>query len=416
MKSWLMAFAAVPLAVIGSVWAGAPASSDYDQAHPYYAEFCAVTQMRSLDGSAEGGKGGHGTLFLKGACRDTAQGYPRLKVCEPGAVDLSSPEAGVSISVDAAFRNANWVALDGRELLLTGGLAEGEPLDASARERVVQRVIAEGYFDGIEFHPEELEGKPSGMDPREYVIREAVSTDFAMSFGRNVYCVKLPLRPEMLPAMVEYLNSRNDEYRSADYEWSGISNNCTHTAHNALGAAGVWRAYGTEEFFLRQLFNLAVPSNEFIDIAELGNDASLEDVVSFYLDGHKRRMLIDHDWIGTQPGVLVEALDVHAQNSLYRTDSDFLILDLPLLHPRKNAFERMITEPRYLDARANLDFFREKYRKALERKVSVEELRRKNRDAFGRVIRPELETEEFRAFHAKFYRHIEKAYADVLAR
>ena len=135
--------------------AGAPS---YDQLHPYYAEFCAVTQLSPLNES-KGGPGGHGVLFLKGACRDTSRGYPRLKVCAPGSVDLSNPESGVSISVDKMFANVNWVGMDGKSFLINGRLAPDQPLDESARDRAIGEAVSKNLFEGISIHEQYLKSK-----------------------------------------------------------------------------------------------------------------------------------------------------------------------------------------------------------------------------------------------------------------
>ena len=48
----------------------------------------------------------------------------------------------------------------------------------------------------------------------------------------------------MLERIVQYLNELNRAYATgeADYQWSGYSDNCVHTLHNALAHASVWRS------------------------------------------------------------------------------------------------------------------------------------------------------------------------------
>jgi len=388
-----------------SVAHAADSAQTYDQLHPYYAEFCAVTQLNPLS-EGRGGIGGHGVLFLKGACRDTSAGYPRLKVCAPGSIDLSSADAGVSISVDKMFENVNWMAMDGKSFLINGRVKPDQPVDQPAVDKVVSEVLKKGLLDGVSVHETYLTTKPSAMPTDEYIAREAISTDFAMNFGRNVYCVKLPIKQEMLSPMVDYLNSRNDEYRgSKKYNWSGIYNNCTHTTHNALAAAGIFHALATDKPVPVQLFNLAIPSNNFIRIARLGNDDSLNDIVRFYRDRYKRQMLMEHDWIGTQPGVLIENTAAHGfENSLYDTNSKFLILDFPALQIQHHRFKQINTDPRYSDTRANLEYFKKKYEKALASKRSIAQLEDANPDESS----IDFESPEFTAFYVKYYAHIEQ--------
>ena len=67
---------------------------------------------------------------------------------------------------------------------------------------------------------------------------------------------------------MDFLNGLNDEYASgkADYEWSGYADNCVHTLHNALAAAGVWKPKSVRATRCAS-FHLAVPANEFVDLA-----------------------------------------------------------------------------------------------------------------------------------------------------
>lgn len=169
------------------------APATYDQIYPYYAEFCAVTQLKPLVGTNGGGTGGHGVLFLKGVCRDKSAGYPRLKLCEEGSIDLSNPEAGTSISVDQIFQNVNWIALDGKDLLITGNLTEDKRLDQATQEKLITHVMSLDLFRGVKIHPEYMKDKPKGMTDDEYTVRQTLATEFALNFGRNVYCARLPI-------------------------------------------------------------------------------------------------------------------------------------------------------------------------------------------------------------------------------
>jgi hypothetical protein len=264
--------------------------------------------------------------------------------------------------------------MDGKSFLINGRVKPDQPVDQPAVDKVVSEVLKKGLLDGVSVHETYLTTKPSAMPTDEYIAREAISTDFAMNFGRNVYCVKLPIKQEMLSPMVDYLNSRNDEYRgSKKYNWSGIYNNCTHTTHNALAAAGIFHALATDKPVPVQLFNLAIPSNNFIRIA--------------------------------QPGVLIENTAAHSfENSLYDTNSKFLILDFPALQIQHHRFKQINTDPRYSDTRANLEYFKKKYEKALASKLSIAQLE----DANPEESSIDFESPEFTAFYVKYYAHIEQ--------
>ena len=391
----------------------AKAAPTYDSLHPYYAEFCAVTQLTPIEGEG-GGIGGHGVMFLKGVCRDVSQGYPRLKVCDPKSIDLKNPESGVSISVDKMFKNANWVASDGKDFIMTGGVRANKPVSEASEDAVVKKILSQRLLGGIQVHEQYLESKPATMSSEEFVARSAISTDFALNFGRNVLCARMPIQAKMLPAMVQYLNQRNDEYRGEKvYNWSGIYNNCAHTTRNAFAASGIMRKLKTDQFAPLQLFNLAVPSNQFLDLMRLGNDTSLRDVVGFYNDKYKRQMLVENDWMAVQPGVLTEIVMAHGfENSRYNTGkSGFILQDMPVLNIKKRQLETILKDARYSDIRTNLLMFQAKYQDALEKKISIERLR-EDANANGKG---ELDGPEFAAFYAKYYSHLERALSEVQA-
>jgi hypothetical protein len=129
----------------------------------------------------------------------------------------------------------------------------------------------------VEIHSEP---ETAGLTPREFVADHSIGTDFALRFGRSVFCARLPMREEMLRRAGEYLNGLNDEYYSgeADYQWSGYSDDCVHALHNALAAAGVWGPKSIQGTKLRQFFNLAVPANTFVELAPLASEYPIEAV------------------------------------------------------------------------------------------------------------------------------------------
>src|SRR6185437_5989382 len=77
----------------------------YSALFPYYAEFCAVSEIRKKPGHGVeivgGGPGGHSVLYLNGVCRVRDAGYPTIALCsEHGSME----GRGVGLSVNAHFQ------------------------------------------------------------------------------------------------------------------------------------------------------------------------------------------------------------------------------------------------------------------------------------------------------------------------
>ena len=343
-----------------------PAGPTYDELYPYYVELCAVSQIRPIHAD-EGGVGGHAVLYLKGTCLKKDSPYPLIEVCDD-TLDLSDPDAGVGISVDKTFKNVNWVGVPGRSLLLTGLVSGGEVLTPELEAATVQAVIDRGVFRGIELHEEYLEDRPAGMSVERYAALQAVGTDYALTYGRTAYCAKLPVTREMLPPMVEFLNGLNRRYatQEADYQWSGLHDNCTHTVRNAIAASDAWEPKTVNRIKLLQIFDLAVPANEFVNLAALANDDAPSGPWAVYRDPLKRRTLVEHGWLPTQPGGLIQKIDVHTPNQVYRTNLNMFVLEGQLLlKPKSWKLQRMLGERRYTDLRANLLYFQDQYEELL---------------------------------------------------
>jgi hypothetical protein len=257
------------------------------------------------------------------------------------------------------------------------------------------------------------------MGIEEYSVRLMLATEFGLNLGRNVYCARLPITRELLTPMVDELNSLNDQTQAkGEFDWSALHDNCAHTTHNAVAAAGLFEPKKTNVFLLKQIFNLAIPSNEYIDLESLGNDPSLDDVVAYFKDPYKRHMLLEHDWMATQPGVVAENHPIHQPNALYDTHSDFFILDMPLLKPQRKQFNRIVSEPQYTDIKGNLLYFKQKYESALKARLSLNDLRLRgagtDRDGYP-IPMPELSTKEFEQFYDAYYKKIEKELQKVEA-
>ena len=332
----------------------------YDQLFPYYVELCATSQFRSkLKG--EGGVAGHAVMYIKGACKDEQAPYPQLRRCRVAATKLDDPEHGAGVSVGRWFRNVNWVATPGYELFYQGNLKPGERLTQAQFEATLRDAIDKGIYKGVEFH--DYPGADAGTGLENFVVNEGIGTDFALQFARSVFCARLPVTEPMLDEIISFLNDKNREYAEgeADYNWSVWADNCSHTLRNALAAANIWSPLSVRAVKFRQLFNLAVPANEFVNLAELGTEGDIDDYREIQQDGPQRDALHEFKWLPTRHGALLKTLPVHEPNDLYDTTFRLFTLQSPFRMGKTQHAIDLLSDERFVNLNANLRYFRQKY-------------------------------------------------------
>ena len=371
----------------------------YDQLYPYYVSACAVSQIKSKFADP-GGSAGHAVIYLKGACLDRSQGYPRIKLCDPQSVDLSDPNSGVGISVNKIFKNVNWMATPGSELFYDGILDEGA-VTKTAMQNTLELAHSQDIWHGIEIHEQY---KPQS-DTREIMIgllaKDTLGTDFALRFGRHAYCVQLPMEREQLGKIVEYLNELNDSYASgeADYNWDGYSDNCSHAVHNSLANANVWKPQKVSTTKFKQLFNLSVPSNEVIKLGLLIENFPLEKFQKIYHDAAALRSLLEDHWLPARHGALLKYLPIHRDNELYETEENIFVLELPFFRKSKR-FVKLFDDSRNTNIRDNLLYYQERYRQILDERPSDWD-------------KPSSVNKSYKEARRKYYEYIEAQLEDV---
>jgi len=332
----------------------------YDQLFPYYVELCATSQFRSkLKG--EGGLAGHAVMYIKGACKDEEASFPQLRRCRVAATDLHDSEHGAGVSVGRWFQNVNWVAIPGYDLFYQGNLKPGEPLTQAHFDATVSDVISKGVYKGVKFH-----ASPSvGANPNlaDFIAAEGIGTDLALQFARSVFCARVPITEPMLDEIIAFLNDKNQEYfkGEADYNWSVWADNCAHTLRNALAAANMWSPLSVRAVKFRQIFNLAVPANEFVNLAELGTSGNIGDYREIQRDRPERDALYEFHWLPTRQGALLKTLPVHEPNDLYDTTFRLFTLQSPFRMGRTQRAIDLLSDERFVNLNANLRYFRDKY-------------------------------------------------------
>ena len=349
---------------------GASDEAAYAAAHPLYAEYCALTQIKKKPGfgaDIRGEIGGHAVFYLNGACLDPASRYPVLRLCG----DVSAPhEDGVGLSMNAHFRDAKWVATPGRDFFFNGGLPPGAPLTRAAYEAVQREAKRRGIYDGVAFHPAVFEPKPAGWSDRDWKYEMSVGTDYAIALARGRYCARVPVTRPQMAVMAAFLNDENAPYREHRrvFRWSVFNDNCIHLAHNALATAGLWPRWPTERFLPVAVLDFPVPKNEFVNLMRRANDAWLPDPGAVYRDVAARAELLRFGRLPTGPGALAEARGPQRPNEVYDTDLKLIFYDEPIVGRYRPRFERIFSEPRYTDAAANQAHFAALARVALDRR------------------------------------------------
>ncbi len=338
----------------------------YDTLYPQYVQLCAVSQIRAKF-TKEGGSPGHAVMYLKGACKDHSAPYPRIKLC-----DADSAQTGVGISVNKTFKNINWIAVPGKPLFFYGNLKPGQFLEKEQARAAIQSAADQDVFEGIDIHAqyEPPQGDESALE--YFLASETLGTDFALTFGRNVYCANMPVTQPVLSDIVDYLNGLNDQYArgEATYNWSGYSDNCVHTLRNALAAGNVWSPKSINQIKLLQLFHLAVPANEFAELAFRSNRFEIEDFDSVYQDRYMREALLHYGWLPARHGAVLEYIPVHQNNVLYDIRYRIFVLEAPVFRFKSRRIGKMFDDLRYTDTEENLRYYRDRYEKILRKRPS----------------------------------------------
>jgi hypothetical protein len=391
----------------------------YSSLYPYYAEFCAVSEIVKKPGFGAtiigGGPGGHSVLYLNGVCRDKTIHYPTIMICA-GATPM--PQRGVGLSVNAHYKNANWVATEGQDFLFHGTLRPGQPLTREAYQRTQEAAKKMGILDGVVFHDEVFTDVPAGMSRADFMYDVSVGTDYAIGFARDRYCARVPLSREKMAEVVRFLNALNDIYRDGkkNFEWDVLQDNCAHMTHNALAAVGVWDQWETGQFVVLAALDFPVPKNEFVNLARRTNDLPLERLDDLFADDAARRVLMTENWLPTLPGGLVESEPVVQQNEVYDTHLRLIFYDEPILGIYQRRFDAVFSEPRYLDIRANLKYFSALYARIAAARQPVDwYLTPRNPKLRPSKIAPG-DRREFRVFYDQFYRYIEGKRAEIDAK
>lgn len=356
----------------------------YNSLFPTYAEACFGSQEVNLDGS-RGGPIGHIFLHVRGLCRDEKSAYPRVTECSGMA-----PNQSVSVSVDGAFKNVSWVAIDDRDFMFRGNLAENQPLTKQVQEDTINEAVKRGYFKNIEITEDYFTDRqkyPSYESKEKWLARASLGTSFALTFHRHLLCARIPLKQEQLTQIKTYLNGENERYylHKEIHQWTVLSDNCAHLVHNALAAAGLWQPLQVKAPFPLNLFNMGVPPTEWVRSVYTMND-SWDNLLNLYKQGFYRNEILKGNFHFLFGGT-IEMIPVHQfENSVADIDSNFHVFGPPVTGfgnggPKK----RYLTEPQYADLKTNFLRTNAKLQSMLKNPTSLEDYEDLYR-RWGRVV------------------------------
>ena len=336
----------------------------YEELFPYYASLCALSRFNRL-GIERGGSAGHAVLYLKGVCRDEAAPFPTLMMCPERVDDVHDRRHGVGVSVNASFRNVNWVAYPGRALFFNGNLRRGQPLTQAHLEATRDAIVAEGLLRGVEAREEKLTGVLPGSHEQR-IAESLLGTDVAIRFARSAWCTAVPLERDQMERVVEHLNGLNQHYAESEdgYEYSLFYDNCLRALHDSLAAAGVWAPRKHRSRFLGQVRQMGVPANEVAKLAVRTNLFDIENFDAVRRDPAMRESLERFGWLPTRPGALLETGPVHRPNELYDTSLQMFAVEGPRAGATGELSE-LVTDARYTQLEPNLLYWQERYQRIL---------------------------------------------------
>jgi hypothetical protein len=330
--------------------------------------------------------------------QDPVSGVQQLKVC---------PGQTVGVSTDSNFKSVQWLAVQGREMTLYGGLSPSSPLDRVTYQRMLSNAAEGGFLSGVRFRADSTEVTSELNSQLEYTA----GTEFAVAVPRLVNCTRLPLvgtKPGRedgpLEDVIAYFNKLNqDAYKSyvrprdagmgeGGYDYDVQVNNCTHTPYNSLAAVGFWPAKNTqghpEQDMKQLLFRLkdaAVPFNTLLEVYDRGNLFGLSEIISWLEKSPVAlKSLKENGWLGMQAGIIIEEIPPHNfKNSIYDPEvhlefystpklfASYFCAELPipgflcrpvmeLLSGIQPSFRKRVGSPEMKLAR-NLEIWRERY-------------------------------------------------------
>lgn len=309
------------------------ALASYEDHFPEYFEYCTATQLKyqpEYFGGSVGGPGGHGFMYIHGLCKDYSKSYPQVVPCQS-----DSNHQGVGVSLDSDYSNVAWVAVPGRDLMMNGNLDPKAVTEADVNA-LAEKAVELKIFENVKMKPEYVSKNAFNTPEHEKAAAiYSIGTDIAVTWGRELRCVRIPVNKSAIQAAADFLNDVNNKYykNNVPYEWSMVKNNCTHLAMNTSAAMGINPKIKTDGSTVAQIFNLGIPANAYLMYADRAilNKVNEKEI-------YKSKPFKNFGFHPTQLGSLMIHQQAFPDNVMFKT-SELVAITLP----RKNVLKLLAT-------------------------------------------------------------------------
>ncbi len=360
MKKYIFA---LPLLLLSSL-----ASATYEDHFPAYFEYCTGSRWM-LQSGEKGGSPGHGFTYIHGLCKDYRSEYPRVIPCAEVSEEFQRtfPHTGVGISLDKNFTNVMWVAVPGRDFMISGNRSP-EPISRASIDEHIAEVTRLKIFNGVRSKSDAL--KTMTLGTPEYfagIALDTLGTDHAVNWARELHFATIPVPSSSLRKVADFLNTSNEQYRGErEYQWSKLSNNCVHISINQSAALGINKPIALDQKFLKKLTSMALPANGFLmyaDRAVLARTPSLRKL---------RKSLSEKGFHHAQVGAMLRSYKAFPSGEYFKTDELSVLTAPRIAKPWKllatpRSYEQKYMTPANSELKANAEMWVARYQRLLDR-------------------------------------------------
>lgn len=383
--------------LLGTItWCCSSQGAQYDKVFPLRFEVCSLTDAVTVPPKPRF-DWGHIVLFLSGVCKDESANKPAVKTC----FDQTD---GVTVSVNSRTKNVNWVAVPGRKLSYFGLMDEGQRLTIDTIKKTKEVLKKLNLYKGVEIYIE----KPEEVNAKDDVLAEnSITMEAGITYARKMNCVSMPVNQAQVADSVAFLNSLNDYYfNSRVFKWNPWYNNCAHLVHNVLANILIWKKKDVDVPWYDSYKNVAIPSNEPLDLMNLVFNTSIDNPLEVYKDEYLRMSFEKYGVLPVRHGILSNEVKMKSENDLFNIESvNFYTFQLPESKINYGDYGREVSgNSIYFNLKDNLLHFKKIYESAVQKRRPASDFEQDLHD---------LPKDDFMKFYSKYYSYLEKQLEDV---